>query len=33
MKKRIIRYKEKFIKYMKRVKDEHLIKQYFAFEF
>ena len=28
MKKRIIRYKEKFIKYMKRVKDEHLIKQY-----
>lgn len=28
MKKRIIRYKEKFVKYMKRVKDEHLIKQY-----
>ena len=29
MKKRIIRHKEKFIKYIKRVKEEHLIKQYF----
>lgn len=29
MKKRIIRHKEKFIKYIKRVKEEHLIRQYF----